>query len=224
MKKVNVAIDGPAGAGKSTVAKMAAEKLGFIYIDTGAMYRAITWKALQNNIDPRNEHELEVLLKDTVIQLTQENGSPRVICDDRDVSDEIRDPAVTRNVSYIAAHRKIREDLVCRQQQLAEQGGAVMDGRDIGTAVLPDAEVKIFLTASVNERARRRHDEQIAKGIPTDIDELKQEIENRDKLDTEREITPLKKAEDAVFLDSTNLSIEEVVKRIYQLAAEGAEE
>ncbi|AOM82788.1 (d)CMP kinase [Salisediminibacterium beveridgei] len=223
MKKVNVAIDGPAGAGKSTVAKMAAEKLGFIYIDTGAMYRAVTWKALNNHVDPRDDQSLETLLKHTEIQLTQKNGSPRVICDGQDVTEQIRDPSVTRNVSFTASHRNIREDLVRRQQQLAAKGGTVMDGRDIGTAVLPDAEVKVFLTASVNERARRRYDEQVAKGIPTDIDELKQEIENRDKLDTEREVTPLKQAEDAVYLDSTKLSIEEVVKQIYQLAVKGAD-
>lgn len=224
MKKVNVAIDGPAGAGKSTVAKMTAEKLGFIYIDTGAMYRTATWKAIQNDVSTSDEEGLVELLKNTEITLIQKDGTPHVLCDERDVTEDIRDPSVTKNVSQTATHRKVREYLVKLQQQLAADGGTVMDGRDIGTAVLPHAEVKIYLTATVNERARRRYEEQLAKGIPTDLDELQKDIETRDRLDTEREITPLRKAEDAEYLDSTDLSIEEVVNKIYQLAVKGADQ
>lgn len=221
MNKINIAIDGPAGAGKSTVARMVAEQLGFTYIDTGAMYRVVTWKALKHRVDVNDESALVKLLKDTEIDLVQAGLESKVYCDGTDRSEEIRAPEVTERVSYVAAHRKIREDLVKRQQAFAASGGTVMDGRDIGTAVLPDAKLKVFLTASVEERARRRYDEQIEKGISTDFDQLKLDIETRDRLDTEREVTPLRQAEDAILLNSTDMSIEDVVSTIIGLKDKG---
>ncbi|ADH99652.1 (d)CMP kinase [Salisediminibacterium selenitireducens] len=221
MNKINIAIDGPAGAGKSTVARMVAEQLGFTYIDTGAMYRVVTWKALKQRVDVDDESALAELLKETEIGLVQDGLESRVYCDGADRSEQIRAPEVTERVSYVAAHRKIREDLVKRQQALAASGGTVMDGRDIGTAVLPDAKLKVYLTAPVEERARRRYDEQIKKGISTDFDQLKQDIETRDRLDTERDVTPLRQAEDAILLDSTDMSVEEVVSSIISLKNKG---
>lgn len=221
MDKINIAIDGPAGAGKSTVARMVADQLGYTYIDTGAMYRVVTWKALEHQIDIGDESALSGLLKKTEIDLVQKGLESNVFCDGTDRSEEIRDPKVTEHVSHVAAHRKVREDLVKRQQGFAQCGGTVMDGRDIGTAVLPDAELKVFLTASAEERARRRYDEQIEKGIPTDFDQLKKDIEIRDRLDTERDVTPLKQADDAILLDSTDMSIDEVVSSIIRLAEKG---
>lgn len=213
-KKIAIAIDGPAAAGKSTVAKIVASKLSYIYIDTGAMYRAITLKALENSVDVNNEQELVEILDTTSIKLVQSEEGQRVLLDDRDVTLEIRTNEVTNNVSYVAQHPKVREDMVARQQQLAEARGVVMDGRDIGTKVIPDAEVKIFLIASVEERAKRRHVENINKGFPSDLEQLKKEIEKRDLIDSEREASPLIKAEDAVEIDTTSLSIEDVADQI----------
>ncbi|MBC5637086.1 (d)CMP kinase [Ornithinibacillus sp. BX22] len=213
-KKIAIAIDGPAAAGKSTVAKIVANKLSYIYIDTGAMYRAITLKALENSVDVNNEQELVEILETTSIKLVQSEEGQRVLLDDRDVTLDIRTSEVTNNVSYVAQHPKVREDMVARQQQLAEARGVVMDGRDIGTKVIPDAEVKIFLIASVEERAKRRHVENINKGFPSDLEQLKKEIEKRDLIDSEREASPLVKAEDAVEIDTTSLSIQDVADQI----------
>ncbi|UTR09605.1 (d)CMP kinase [Evansella sp. LMS18] len=219
-KQMNIAIDGPAGAGKSTVARMVAEQLGFIYIDTGAMYRALTYAALKQQSDIQDGSDLLKLLNETDIELVKNNGKQTVTVNNKDVGEEIRLIDVTSKVSYVARHPEVREEMVKRQQILAEQGGTVMDGRDIGTAVLPDAELKVFLTASVDERAKRRHEEQLSKGQPSDLEVLKEEIRNRDKIDSERETAPLKKAEDAVEIDSTKMSIDEVVKAILSLADE----
>ncbi len=219
-KKLSIAIDGPAAAGKSTVAKIIARRLTYIYIDTGAMYRALTYKALKNGIDPNNEAALFDLLMSTDIKLQNSEKGQDVLIDGVIVSDEIRTPNVTQNVSAVSQHKLVREEMVRRQQLLSEQGGVVMDGRDIGTQVMPNAEVKIFMLASVDERAKRRHEENIAKGFDSDIEQLKQDIAARDKFDSEREVSPLKKAADAIELDTTSLSIDEVVDAIMKIAEE----
>jgi CMP/dCMP kinase len=219
-KKISIAIDGPAAAGKSTVAKLVAEKLSYIYIDTGAMYRALTLKALNENINLENDMELYTLLTRTEIKLVPEKGGQFVYLDGNDVTDKIRSQEVTNSVSTVSKHQSVREEMVSRQQSLAAGGGVVMDGRDIGTHVLPQAEVKVFLVASVEERAVRRHNENLEKGFPSDLQQLKEEIEKRDKLDSEREVAPLKKASDAVLIDTTALDIEQVVNRIVALVNE----
>ncbi|PFA70018.1 cytidylate kinase [Bacillus sp. AFS015802] len=217
LKKLRIAIDGPAAAGKSTVAKIVAGKLSYLYIDTGAMYRSLTYKALTNNVDLHNESELNHLLSETTIELEPSEEGQLVFLDGKDVTDEIRQASVTNSVSHVAVHSRVREEMVKRQQLLAKEGAVVMDGRDIGTHVIPDAEIKVFLLASVDERAQRRHEENLSKGYPTDLEQLKEEIARRDKIDSEREIAPLKKAGDATEIDTTSLSISEVVDQIMML-------
>jgi CMP/dCMP kinase len=219
-KNINIALDGPAGAGKSTVAKKVAEKLSYLYIDTGAMYRALTYKALQQNIELEDEKALKELLDQTTIELKKSVNAQLVYLDGQDVTENIRSIEVTNHVSFTAKHRKVREEMVKRQQLLAESGGVVMDGRDIGTQVLPNAEVKVFLIASVEERARRRFEELHAKNIKTEFEQLKKEIELRDKRDSERLVAPLKKAADAIEIDSTSLSINDVVNQILTIVRE----
>jgi cytidylate kinase len=219
-KKISIAIDGPAAAGKSTVAKQIAEQLAYIYIDTGAMYRSLTYKALQKEIDLYNEENLSTILAETSIELQPSDDGQLVFLDGENVTDEIRSNSVTNNVSHVASHRLVREDMVQRQKEMAQNGGVVMDGRDIGTQVLPHAEVKIFLLASVEERAKRRFDENVKKGIETNLEQLMNEIEQRDKLDTEREVSPLIKAHDAIKIDTTSLSILQVVDKIMTIVHE----
>jgi CMP/dCMP kinase len=219
-KPIQIAIDGPAAAGKSTVAKIIADKLSFIYIDTGAMYRALTYKALKNHIDVNDEKALLELLKETMIELKQGEEGQLVYLDGEDVTIDIRTSEVTNHVSIVAKHGLVREEMVKRQQQFAEQGGVVMDGRDIGTHVLPNAEVKIFLLASVEERAKRRHEENLKRGFPSSLENLIEEIARRDQLDSEREVAPLKKAKDAIEIDTTSLSIDQVVDRIMRVIEE----
>ncbi|AAT63236.1 (d)CMP kinase [Bacillus paranthracis] len=213
-KRISIAIDGPAAAGKSTVAKVVAKKLSYVYIDTGAMYRTITYAALEQKVDIENEEQLMEVVKNVKIEFQQGENTQLVFLNGQDVSEVIRTPEVTNRVSIVAKHRLVREEMVRRQQELAEKGGVVMDGRDIGTHVLPDAEVKIFMLASVEERAERRHLENMNKGFDSNLEQLKEEIAQRDKLDSEREVSPLKKADDALELDTTSLSIEEVVQKI----------
>lgn len=219
-KKISIAIDGPAAAGKSTVAKIVAKKLGYIYIDTGAMYRALTLKAIQNEVDVNNEKELSLLLSKMTIKLVPEEDVQKVYIDQTDVSEAIRTPEVTRNVSFVAKHSLVREKMVDLQREYGVNGGVVMDGRDIGTHVLVDAEVKIFMIASVDERAQRRHIENLKNGFESNLDVLKEEIATRDKIDSEREVSPLKKADDAVSLDSTSKSINDVVEEILSIVKE----
>ncbi|MFT4413116.1 (d)CMP kinase [Fredinandcohnia humi] len=219
-KKISIAIDGPAAAGKSTVAKIIAEKLSYIYIDTGAMYRALTYKAIHLDLDLENEDSLIETLQHTTIDLKPSQRGQLVYIDGRDITEEIRESDVTNSVSIVAKHRKVREEMVKRQKSFATHGGVVMDGRDIGTHVLPHAEVKIFLLASVEERAQRRHDENIGKGYESDLVKLKKEIAARDKLDSEREVAPLRKAEDAYEIDTTSLTIQEVVSKIMDIVKE----
>ncbi|MDP7991084.1 (d)CMP kinase [Bacillus sp. MHSD_36] len=218
-KRISIAIDGPAAAGKSTVAKVVAKKLAYVYIDTGAMYRAITYAALEKKVDIENEEQLMEVVKNVKIEFQQGENTQLVFLNGQDVSEVIRTPEVTNRVSIVAKHRLVREEMVRRQQELAEKGGVVMDGRDIGTHVLPDAEVKIFMLASVEERAERRHLENMNKGFDSNLEQLKDEIAQRDKLDSEREISPLKKADDALELDTTSLSIEEVVQKIMSIVS-----
>ncbi|MCM3163124.1 (d)CMP kinase [Metabacillus litoralis] len=213
-KKLSVAIDGPAAAGKSTVAKIIAEDYSYIYIDTGAMYRALTYKALQDGIDLKDEKSVADILSKIKIELHPSKDGQLVMINGENVSDVIRTNEVTNNVSFVAMHPLVREEMLKRQRQLAIEGGVVMDGRDIGTHVLPNAELKIFLRASVEERAKRRHEENMKKGFSSNYEQLKQEIANRDKLDSEREVAPLKKAEDAIEIDTTALSIQDVVRKI----------
>ncbi|ADL12558.1 (d)CMP kinase [Acetohalobium arabaticum] len=215
-----ITIDGPAGAGKSTVAKRVAEQLGIIYIDTGAMYRALTLKALREDIDLNNEDELAHLAHRTEIELEKIDGEDKVLLDEEDVTEEIRSQKVSNYVSVVAKVSSVREELVNLQQEMASNKGVIMDGRDIGTVVLPDADLKIFLTASVEERARRRYEELKEKGKDVEFDELKDEILRRDRLDQERKVAPLKKAEDAIELDSTNLTVEEVLRQVIKLCQE----
>ncbi|MFC0470309.1 (d)CMP kinase [Halalkalibacter kiskunsagensis] len=221
-KKMNIAIDGPAGAGKSTVAKIVAEKLSYLYIDTGAMYRALTFVAMRVGLNLEEGSQLIELLKDLRIQLQHEESGVRVFVNNEDVTAAIRTKNVTSNVSLVSSHEAVRIEMVDRQRKLAENGHAVLDGRDIGTYVLPDAKVKIFLTASVEERARRRYEEHQGKGILSNFDQIKKEIAHRDKLDSTRAFAPLKKADDAVEIDSTALTIPEVAELIIELAKERA--
>ncbi|WP_368655209.1 (d)CMP kinase [Ornithinibacillus sp. 4-3] len=212
--KLTIAIDGPAAAGKSTVSKIVATKLGYIYIDTGAMYRAITLKAINENIHYDNEDKLTAVLLETSIELKQSNTGQKVFLDGKDVSLEIRSEKVTHAVSQIAKHSKIREIMVEKQKAFAKQGGVVMDGRDIGTHVLPNAELKFFLIASAEERAKRRHQENIERGFTSDLENIKNEIIERDLQDTKRKVAPLIKAEDAIEVDTTSMSIDDVASFI----------
>lgn len=215
---MRIAIDGPAAAGKSTIAKLVAKKLGYTYIDTGAMYRAITYKVLQSATDPQNEEEITKLIAQTEIELQPTEQVQKVLLDGIEVTDAIRSHEVTTNVSAIAALTSVRELLVAKQQSLAAESSVVMDGRDIGTAVLPEAELKIFMTASVEERAERRLLEEQKRGMKSDYETLKREISERDQADSERKISPLKKAEDAITIDTTGKTIEEVTNSIVEYA------
>ena len=216
MKKLFVAIDGPAGAGTSTVAQLAAKKLGYTYIDTGAMYRAVAWKTLQQGKEITDELILEVV-KDIDVNLAYADGKTKVTVDGTDVSTAIRTPEVSGIVSQVAALGPVRTKMVDLQRKMAERGSVLMDGRDIATNVLPNADVKIFLTASIEERAMRRWKEMKEKGYDITLEKLQQDIAARDKADSEREISPLVQAEDATLLDTTGLSIDEVVARILSM-------
>ena len=219
MKTIQIAIDGPASSGKSTVAKIIAKEFGFTYLDTGAMYRAATYIALKHQLNEDNVEQLLGLLEQHPISFGRsEAGEQLVFVGDVDITHPIRENEVTNRVSTIAAIPVIREKLVALQQESAQKGGIVMDGRDIGTVVLPQAELKVFLVASVDERAKRRYKENMAKGIETNLEKLKEEIAARDYKDSHRETSPLKQAEDAIYLDTTGLTIEEVVDKIKEEA------
>lgn len=221
-KGIRIAIDGPAGAGKSTIAKITAEQLRYTYIDTGAMYRALTHKALEQGIHINEGDSLKELLRNTEITLVPLETEQAVLVDGNDVSKEIRSREVTGAVSTVAAHSGVRELMVEKQRLLGDESGVVMDGRDIGTHVLPHAELKIFMTATADERALRRYNENIKRGINSSLEQLKMEINERDRADSERTTSPLRQASDAVFIDTTSMSIEEVVAEISRLAEERA--
>lgn len=214
---LNIAIDGPASSGKSTIAKLLADDYQLVYVDTGAMYRTLAYLALKHEVPVDNESELLKLLNNVTITFERKENGQLVYADAEDVTEAIRQNDVTNNVSVVSSFGKVREELVQRQQKIAENSGVVMDGRDIGTVVLPDADVKIFLVASVEERAERRYLENKEKGIESDFERLKQEIIARDEYDSNREVSPLKQAEDAIRLDTTSLSISEVVEKCKEI-------
>lgn len=207
-----IAIDGPAGAGKSTVARLVAKRLGYLYINTGAMYRAITMKALQNGIDLDNENALAKLAKDSRIDF--KDGGSCVILDGKDVSREIKTPEIDKQISTVVKHPHLREIMVKQQRDIGKQGNAVSEGRDLTTVVFPDAEVKIFLDASIKERTKRRYEELKQKGYDLDIAQVQNDTARRDESDKTREHGPLKLAQDAILLDTTDMTIEQVVESI----------
>lgn len=217
---MQIAIDGPSSAGKSTVAKLVAKALNFIYCDTGAMYRATTVLAKEHQIDYGDEAKILALLKTSKITFQPAPQGQLVFLNDEDVTLEIRTPEITNNVSQVSALPQIREELVRQQRVIAEGNSIVMDGRDIGTTVLPNAEVKIFLIASVEVRAQRRYKENLERGIDTPLKELQDEIAARDYKDSHREISPLKKADDAIEVDTSDMTIEEVVKKVTEIVNE----
>ena len=221
MKKIVVAIDGPAGAGKSTIAKLVAEKLGYAYIDTGAMYRSVAWKFLQTG-KVFEEAFISQLAQTMVIEFKPEASVNRVFVDSVEVTAAIRSTEVTAIVSKVAAIGAVREAMVAQQRRMGEAGGVLMDGRDIGTVVFPNAQLKVFLTASVEERALRRYKELVAKGEKVDLSQLQKDIASRDKQDSERAISPLRQAEDAFLLDTSDMNIEQVTDKILQLVQERA--
>lgn len=219
MKAIRIAIDGPASSGKSTVAKIIAKNLGYTYLDTGAMYRSATYIALKNGYHKEDVNLiLQELAKCPISFKKAADGSQLVFLGDQDVTMAIRQNDVTNNVSWVSALPEIREELVNQQRQIARTGAIIMDGRDIGTVVLPDAELKIFLIASVEERAQRRYQENIEKGIAADFDTLKAEIAARDYKDSHRKVSPLKAADDAIIFDTTGITISAVVQFIQEKA------
>ncbi len=214
-----ITIDGPAGAGKSTTAREVARRLGFKLVDTGALYRALAWALVQAGVSPEDEAGVGTLLARTTVELTgggELNGS-RVLVNGRDVSAEIRSPEIAMLTSKLTALKTVRDKLTPLQRRLAAAGGVVLEGRDTGSVVCPDAEVKVYLDAALAERARRRRDELAARGLPADYESVKAEIAQRDRQDMEREIAPLRKPEGAVSVDSTSLSPEAVVQRILEV-------
>lgn len=215
---VQIAIDGPAGAGKSTVAKLVAEKLDFLYVDTGAMYRAITWKALQKGIDIKDTEAVAKLAADTRIDLIKkpESNGLTVLCDGKDVTSAIRSPQVSQAVSLLAQVEAVRNILVKKQREIAQSESVVMDGRDIGSHVLPYAPYKFFLNASLRERAKRRYKELCSKGYEVDIKQLEKDIALRDEMDSNREIAPLIKVPEAIEIDTTELTPEQVADKIVE--------
>ena len=214
--RINIAIDGPSAAGKSTIAKKIAKKLDYVHLDTGAMYRCTGMKARNQGISLEDEKAICAMLKETDIRLTSDG---KVYLDGEDVSSSIRKDEISLAASSVSKHPKVRKDLVARQQNMAKAGGFIMDGRDIGTVVLKDAQVKVFMTASAAARAKRRYDQNMALGIPSEsLEEITKEIEQRDYQDTHRAASPLVKADDAVEIDTSDMTVEEVCDAIMALA------
>lgn len=211
---MNIAIDGPAGAGKSTIAKKCAASLGFIYVDTGAMYRSIALYFIENNVDLESEEAAEAACKNINVEIKYEEGTQQVYLNGKNVSVEIRQEQVGNMASKVAAKPSVRAKLLGLQRDIAASNDVIMDGRDIGTNVLPNAEVKIYMDATVEERATRRYKELVEKGQTPDFEQIKADIEQRDYQDMNREIAPLKKADDAIYLDTSNMTIDEVVEAI----------
>ena len=214
---MQVAIDGPASSGKSTISKLIAKENHFVYLDTGAMYRVVTLAVLRNNISLDDYEAIENLVQNIEIRFLMKDGKQSVFMNGEDVTDEIRSVEVTKNVSAVSAIKEVRTRLVHLQQEIAENHSIIMDGRDIGTVVLPQAEIKIFLVASVEERAKRRFIENQEKGIEMSYEELVEDIRRRDHIDSTRKESPLKKAEDAIEIDTTTMTIEDVVKTVTAL-------
>lgn len=214
----NIAVDGPAGAGKSTIAKQVAKKKGIIYVDTGAMYRAMALFMIREKVDPTNQEAIIAKCDEADVTLGQEDGQQVVFLNGENVNGLIRTEEVGNMASTISVIGKVRENLVAKQQKLAETTDLIMDGRDIGTCVLPNANLKIYLTASSEVRAKRRYDELVAKGQECDLAQIKADIEERDYRDMHREISPLKQADDAILVDTSYMTIDEVVAKILELA------
>ncbi len=214
MKMITIAIDGPAAAGKSTVAKEIAKRLNYTYIDTGAMYRAFTYAILKKGLDPKN-HKQSISLVGEVEIILEPSG--KVMLNNEDVTEQIRTPFVSGYVSYVASYKEIRLFLVDQQRKMAEKTNVVMDGRDIGTYVLPQADVKIFQIASVETRAIRRYEENLGKGIVCTLDEIEQDVRNRDYIDSNREFAPLKAASDSILIDTSFMTVNEVVEEIIMI-------
>jgi len=217
-KKIAIAIDGPAASGKSTTAKLVAHKLGYFHIDTGAMYRAITLKALDEKIDLNDKKEIVRLAQTSTIRLEVEDGTTKVFLDGTEVTKRIRTQLVNRSVSTVSSYKGVRDVMVQEQKKMAASGGVVLEGRDIGTVVLPKAELKIFMVASVEERARRRKKDLALVGIEAHQDDLVKEIDARDQKDSTREASPLRRAPDAIELDTSHLTVEEQVDFILKRA------
>lgn len=216
MKKIIVAIDGPSGAGKSTVAKSLARRLGYMYIDTGAMYRAVALRAKRDNVDINDSAALNSLCDSVKLEFVPDNGGLRTILNGEDVSEAIRTPEMSMAASDISARKEVRQALLVLQRRMGENGGVVLEGRDVGTVIFPNAEAKFFLDASLEERGKRRYKELAAKGMNVTLDQTIEEVRKRDLNDSSRDIAPLKKADDAVLVDSTGLSVEEVVERMIE--------
>ena len=218
--KIAVAIDGPAGAGKSSISKIVAKKLGYLYIDTGAMYRSVTWAVLHNHIDVNNQKAVEALLPDLDLTMEASDDSCKVFIAGQDVTDFIRTPQVNNAVSIVASYKGVRQYLVERQRLMAEAGGVILDGRDIGSVVLPNAELKIYLTASVEARAMRRYLE--VKGTVNEqtLEDIKDSVMQRDDMDKNRKESPLIQVEDAVLVDSSEMTFDETVEHILHLVQE----
>jgi CMP/dCMP kinase len=213
-----IAIDGHAGAGKSTVASEVAQQLGFWHVNTGLFYRAITWKVLHDQLEPNNQKLIETLADQIQILVKEDNtGLQHVWLDGQEISDQVRSPEINQQISLISSFAGVREAITSQLRQIQHPRGIIMDGRDIGTVVFPDAQLKIFLTASVEERARRQYQDALARGQITTLEELKTAIARRDQLDSEREVAPLKQASDAILVDSTGLSPEQVITQILRL-------
>ena len=213
----NIAIDGPAGAGKSTIAKMAAKKLDFIYVDTGAMYRAMALYFLRREIDAKDEKKIAEACEHINVTIAYQEGEQQVLLNGENVNAFIRTEEVSMMTSNTSKYPAVREKLLYLQRELAAANNVIMDGRDIGTCVLPDAELKIYLTASASERAKRRYLEQKERGVESDLAQIERDIIARDEQDMNREIAPLKQADDAVLVDSSDMTIEEVVQTIVDL-------
>lgn len=216
----NIAIDGPAGAGKSTIARKVAKELSFIYVDTGAMYRAMAYYLLKNHVSGENSKEIEEKCQAAEISICYENGEQQVLLGEENVTSYLRTEEVGKMASVSSANGKVREKLLSLQRNLAAQNDVVMDGRDIGTTILPNADVKIYLTASADTRAQRRYQELTEKGESCDLEEIKKDIIARDERDMNREVSPLKQAEDAVLVDSSHMGIEEVTEEIIRIYKE----
>jgi cytidylate kinase len=220
LRNIVIAIDGPAAAGKSSTARLVAGKLGYLHIDTGAMYRAMTLKALRSGVDIENVKAIEALAETSRIQLERNANFPRVLLDGEDVTEEIRRPEVDRAVSAVSSYGGVREVMVRLQREMGSRGGIVLEGRDIGTVVFPDAELKIYMVANVDERARRRQKELEEQGIETNLDSLVQDIIQRDEKDSSRSLSPLRRADDAVVLDTSTMTIMQQVEFIVEKAKE----
>ena len=214
-RPLQIAIDGPAGAGKSSVAKVLARRLGCIYLDTGAMYRAVTWLAMEKQAAFDDMDAMKKLLETIELEFKDVDGVQHLYCNGTDVTEAIRTPEISANVSAVSMIPLVREAMTAQQQKIAAGSDVLMDGRDIGTTVLPDAQYKFFLTASLAERARRRALELAAKGVAVDMEQLMADIALRDKKDSEREVSPLKQAEDAVLIDTSDLTFDEVVENLF---------